>query len=79
MIIFANDSKPLKFIVMATKNDKELDKKIKEERKKLLEMLLEKTGVKYKELVDYQVGVWVASNTDLITEQEKKQFKYLVF
>ncbi|MBE6337641.1 MAG: hypothetical protein E7068_02410 [Lentimicrobiaceae bacterium] len=64
---------------MVTRNDKEIDKKLKEERKKLLELLLEKTGLNYKELVDYQVGVWVASNTDLITEQEKQQFKYLVF
>lgn len=63
---------------MAAK-DKELEKNLKEERKKLLEMLLDKTGLNYKELVDYQVGVWVASNTDLITEQEKAQFKYLVF
>ena len=64
---------------MATRNDKELDRHLKEERKKLLEMLLKKTGINYKELVDYHVGVWVASNTDLLTEQEKKQFKYLVF
>lgn len=64
---------------MTTKEDKELDKKLKEERKLLLKLLLEKTGVKYQELVDYHIGVWVASNTDLITEQEKKQFKYLVF
>ena len=52
---------------------------VEKERKAVLQLLLEKTGLKYKELVDAQVGMWMAGNLDLLTAEEKKQFPHLVF
>ena len=52
---------------------------VEKERKAVLQLLLEKTGLKYKELVDAQVGMWMAGNLDLLTTEEKKQFPHLVF
>ena len=61
---------------MAKKAD---SKTIEREKKALLELLLKKAGITYKDLVSNSVGgIWVASNIDLLTEQEKKQFKSLV-
>ncbi len=60
---------------MAKKAD---GKTIEREKKALLELLLKKAGITYKDLVSNSVGIWVASNIDLLTEQEKKQFKSLV-
>ncbi len=60
---------------MAKKTD---SKTIEREKKALLELLLKKAGITYKDLVSNSVGIWVASNIDLLTEQEKKQFKSLV-
>ena len=42
-------------------------------------LLLQKNGLKRKELVDAQVGMWMAGNLDLLTADEKKQFPHLVF
>jgi hypothetical protein len=52
---------------------------VEKERKAVLQLLLEKTGLKYKEVVDFQLGVWMAGHLDLLTEQEKKQFPHLAF
>jgi len=52
---------------------------VEKERKAVLQLLLEKTGLKYKELVDAQIGMWMAGNIDLLTAEEKKQFPNLVF
>ena len=60
---------------MAKKAD---SKTIEREKKALLELLLKKAGITYKDLVSNSVGIWVASNIDLLTEQEKKQFKSLI-
>ena len=57
----------------------EKQKQVEKERKAVLQLLLEKTGLKYKELVDAQVGMWMAGNLDLLTAEEKKQFPHLVF
>ena len=57
----------------------EKQKQVEKERKAVLQLLLEKTGLKYKELVDAQVGMWMAGNLDLLTADEKKQFPHLVF
>ena len=57
----------------------EKQKQVEKERKAVLQLLLEKTGLKYKELVDAQVGMWMAGNLDLLTTEEKKQFPHLVF
>ena len=80
----ANDI-PKKFRTFATviiKYDSimsEKQKQVEKERKAVLQLLLEKTGLKYKELVDAQVGMWMAGNLDLLTAEEKKQFPHLVF
>ena len=57
----------------------EKQKQIERERKAVLQLLLEKTGLKYKELVDAQIGMWMAGNIDLLTAEEKKQFPNLIF
>jgi hypothetical protein len=57
----------------------ENQKQVEKERKGVLELLLKKTGLKYKELVDAQVGMWMAGNLDLLTAEEKKLFPHLVF
>lgn len=57
----------------------EKQKQVEKERKAVLQLLLEKTGLKYKEVVDFQLGVWMAGHLDLLTEQEKKQFPHLAF
>ena len=57
----------------------ERDKQIEKERRGVLELLLKKTGLKYKEVVDFQLGVWMAGHLDLITAEEKKQFPHLSF
>ena len=57
----------------------EKQKQIERERKAVLQLLLEKTGLKYKELVDAQIGMWMAGNIDLLTAEENKQFPNLIF
>lgn len=73
---------------MANAKVKEAEKKrnarpsmaeINREKKELLNLLLKKAGITYKDLVDSSVGLWVASNTDRLTASEKKQFKVLHF
>ncbi|MBO4735650.1 MAG: hypothetical protein J5614_04570 [Paludibacteraceae bacterium] len=61
---------------MATKEDiKEAEKETKE----LFELLLKKTGVKKKDLIDLMVGQFIKENLDLVTPAEKKKFPKLVF
>ena len=61
---------------MATKEDiKEAEKETKE----LFELLLKKTGVKKKDLIDLMVGQFIKENRDLVTPAEKKKFPKLVF
>jgi len=62
-----------------TAEQKLKDQEIEKERKKVLEILLKKTGLTYKTLVETSVDLWVTSNIDLLTANDKKQFKYLVF
>ena len=57
----------------------EKQKQVEKERRGVLELLLQKTGLKYKELVDAQIGMWMAGNIDLLSAEEKKQFPHLVF
>jgi len=57
----------------------EKQKQVEKERKAVLQLLLEKTGLKYKEVVDAQIGIWMAGNLDLLSAEEKKQFPHLVF
>ena len=57
----------------------EKEKPIEKERKAVLALLLQKAGLKYKDLVSAQVGMWMAGNIDLLTEQEKQMFPNLTF
>ena len=57
----------------------EKQKQVEKERRGVLELLLQKTGLKYKELVDAQIGMWMAGNLDLLSAEEKKQFPHLSF
>ena len=52
---------------------------VEKERKAVLQLLLEKTGLKYKELVDFLLGVWMAGKVNELTEEEKAQFPNLAF
>lgn len=57
----------------------EKEKTIEKERKAVLTLLLQKTGLKYKDLVQAQVGMWMAGNIDLLTDQERQMFPNLAF
>ena len=57
----------------------EKQKHVEKERRGVLELLLQKNGLKRKELVDFLLGVWMAGKIDELTEQEKAQFPNLVF
>ena len=57
----------------------EKEKTIEKERKAVLALLLQKTGLKYKDLVQAQVGIWMAGNIDLLTDQERQLFPNLAF
>ena len=61
------------------KNTRPSAAEINREKKELLNLLLKKAGITYKDLVTNSVGLWVASNTDRLTASEKKQFKVLHF
>lgn len=55
--------------------EKEKTKEIEREKKLLLEILLKKNGITYKDLVDYSVKMWVAANVGTLTASERKLFK----
>ena len=57
----------------------EKERKVENERKAVLNLLLQKTGLKYKDLVNAQVGMWMAGNIDLLSEQERQMFPNLAF
>ena len=57
----------------------EKQKQVEKERKGVLELLLQKNGLKRRELVDFLLGVWMAGKIDELTEEEKAQFPSLVF
>jgi len=65
--------------IMIFEDMSEKQKQVEKERKAVLQLLLEKTGLKYKEVVDAQIGIWMAGNLDLLSAEEKKQFPHLVF
>ena len=57
----------------------EKEKVIEQERKGVLELMLKKVGATRKQLADDLIGMWMAGNTDLLTDQEKKQFPHLAW
>ena len=48
------------------------------QKKALLALLLEKTGAKYRDIIDLAKQEFIASNCDILTEEEKRQFDLLV-
>lgn len=72
----------LTFVAVIIKYDSimsEKQKQVEKERKGVLELLLQKNGLKRKELVDGLLDIWVASWVGTLTEEEKKQFPHLAF
>ncbi|MCQ2210319.1 MAG: hypothetical protein MJZ34_08510 [Paludibacteraceae bacterium] len=61
---------------MATKKDEiEIEKQLKE----LFELLLKKTGVKKKDLMDMMIRSFIKENLDLVSASDKKKFDKLIF
>mgnify|MGYP003538934710 FL=1 len=61
---------------MATKEgNNTVDKQLYE----LFELLLKKSGVKKKDLMDIMVRSFIKENLDLVSESDKKKFDKLVF
>ncbi len=54
-------------------------KQINEERKQLFELLLEKTNLTKKDIVEDAISTFIAKRLDMITPSERKKFKSLVF
>ena len=52
---------------------------IKKQKDELLKLILQKSGVKHKEIVELAEQQFVRANLDLITPTEKEQFNRLVF
>lgn len=59
----------------AKKNTSEVEKQIKE----LFELLLKKSGVKKKDLMDLMIRSFIKENIDLITASDRKKFDKLIF
>jgi len=51
----------------------------KKQKAELLKLILQKSGVKHKEIVELAEQQFVRANLDLISPAEKKQFDRLVF
>ena len=64
-------------IMTAKEEKKQFDKKVKQQNKELLELLLKKTGVKRQDLIDMIYREFVIDNLSLLTPAERKQFDCL--
>ena len=58
--------------------EKEREIVYKQERAKLLEILLKKANVSRRELNEFLTQEWIVNHVKLLTPDEKKQFKVLV-
>ena len=63
---------------MATHTKAELAE-IKKQRDELLFLILKKTGVKYKALIEHAKADYIINNLDVITTTERQQFTKLIF
>jgi hypothetical protein len=63
---------------MATHTKEELTE-IKKQRNDLLYLILDKTGVAYKDLIEHAKTDFIINNLDVITTEEKQRFTKLVF
>jgi hypothetical protein len=61
------------------KQSKEELVEIKKQRDALLQLILNKTGVKYKALIEHAKTEYIINNLDVITPSEKQQFTKLIF
>lgn len=52
---------------------------VNQEKKELLDLLLKKTNLTKKDVVDEAISRFIATRIDMITPAERKQFKHLVF
>lgn len=52
---------------------------VRKQSKELLELLLEKTGTKRKDLINLACQEFVSENLGLLTDEEKRHFDHLVF
>ena len=66
------------FIIMA-KYTKEEYAAITQQSKELLQLLLKKTGVKHRDIVEDAEREFVRANLDMVTATERKRFDRLVF
>jgi len=62
-----------------TKYTKEEYALAKKQKQALLKLILQKSGVRHKEIVELAEQQFVRANLDLVTPAEKKQFNRLVF
>jgi len=51
----------------------------KKQSKELLNLILKKTGVKHKEIVERAEESFVVANLDVVTPTERKKFDRLIF
>ena len=51
----------------------------KKQSKELLNLILQKTGVKHKEIVERAEQRFVVANLDVVTADERKKFDRLIF
>jgi hypothetical protein len=61
------------------KKNKSNKKEVRKQSKELLELLLEKTGTKRKDLINLAYQEFVSENLGLLTDEEKRHFDHLVF
>ena len=51
---------------------------VQKQKKELLQLLLAKTGVSYKKMIDSSIKDFIFYNLDVLTPTEKKRFNKLV-
>ena len=51
---------------------------VKKQSNELLNLILKKTGLSYRELIDLSKRNYIISNLDVVTPAERKQFSKLV-
>ena len=61
------------------KHTKEELLEIKRQNEDLFKLILEKTGVSYRSLIEHAKKEFVIGNLDMVTPMEREQFSKLVF
>ncbi|MDD4111336.1 MAG: hypothetical protein PHS54_07375 [Clostridia bacterium] len=63
---------------MATSKKEAISPSILKQQKELVALMLKKAGIKYEELVDASVRLWVAENLDLLSPSEREKYKSVI-